>query len=262
MTNSLFRIILWLHTIVAGLAGAIFYFAPGVAGGLWPWMLPPLAARFVGSLLIGGAICSALTALDRTNRAVGGIMFIAIGDGLIALTGILGLSEFSLDSRLLIWLLIFVGTALILGVGAVLVGARTQHTEALTPTSRPLRTYFALHCAIVAIVGLTMYVLPVQAQPLWPWMMSPINVRLIGGFFVGAALYSAWCFRQPNWEMLFPTVAFYAVFATAALIASFIHFNLFNPARIVTWVFVALYVFVGAGAWWFLWDYGRRTRHS
>jgi hypothetical protein len=76
---------------------------------------------------------------------------------------------------------------------------------------------------------------------------------------VGAAFYSLWCLRQSTWATIQPTVAFYAVFATAALIASFEHFNLFNTARVITWIFVALYAFVGGGAWYFLWQFRRRS---
>jgi hypothetical protein len=44
-------------------------------------------------------------------------------------------------------------------------------------------------------------------------------------------------------------VAAGGAFATLALIASFLHFNQFDPGRTVTWVFVALYAVVALGAW-------------
>jgi len=49
----------------------------------------------------------------------------------------------------------------------------------------------------------------------------------------------------------------YRIFTLLALIASFIHFSLFNPARLVTWVFVAVYVLVAGGAWYLLWAQAR-----
>jgi len=57
---------------------------------------------------------------------------------------------------------------------------------------------------------------------------------------------------QKNWQAIQPLVGLYAVFTTFATIASIIHFRLFNPARIATWAFFALYVFVAIGAWFFL----------
>lgn len=256
----MFRTVLILHMLIAGIAGLFFYLAPASAAALWPWTLPPLAARFVGSLLIGGAVCTALTALSKANAPVAGITFIGIGDGLIALTGALYAIENGLTGPMVIWLLVFVGAALVL----ILLSLSQQPPENanLTPTSRLIRPYFTLHMIVVAVVGTVMYVLPAQAQPIWPWMMSLVNVRLIGGFFVGAAFYSFWCRRQAAWETLQPTVAFYAFFATLALIASFIHFNLFNPTRLITWIFVALYAFVGGGAWYFLWMHRWRITHG
>ncbi len=228
---------------------------------LWPWMLPPLAARFVGSLLIGGAVCSWMTARSTTNAPALGIMFIGIGDGLISITGLLYGIENTFSTQLAVWLLVFIGTALILGILSLSVSRLVPEDTARTPIARFVRPYFTLHMTIVALVGTFMYLLPVPAQPLWPWMMSLVNVRLIGGFFVGAALYSFWCRRQTDWETLRPTLAFYGFFATLALLASFIHFSLFNPARVTTWVFVALYAFVGGGAWYFLWR-SRQTSRS
>ena len=49
------------------------------------------------------------------------------------------------------------------------------------------------------------------------------------------------------------------MFTTLATLASIIHFGLFTPGRIVTWVFFALYLFVGIGAWFFL---GRAMRRQ
>jgi hypothetical protein len=253
MSNTIFRVVLWIHTVVAGIAGLYFYLAPLSAALLWPWPLPALAARFVGSLLVGGAVCTALTALNRTNIAAAGITFLGIGDGLIALTGLLYGAASGISAQLGLWLLVLAGAALILVVFSIRVSPRLSEVTPPMPGSRLVRGYFTLHLIVVALVGSVMFLLPVQAQPLWPWTMSPVNVRLIGAFFVGAALYSLWGRRQKTWETIRPTMALYATFATSALVASFIHFNLFNPARVTTWVFVALYAFVGAGGCYFLW---------
>ena len=45
-----------------------------------------------------------------------------------------------------------------------------------------------------------------------------------------------------------PTLAVYATFTWLALPAVAVHFGLFDPARLATWVFLALYVFVAIGA--------------
>ena len=90
---------------------------------------------------------------------------------------------------------------------------------------------------------------PELAQRFWPWNLAPINVRLIGSIFVATAVLTLWALRQRTWEEVRPSVVAGGTFATLALIASFVHFNLFDPSRLVTWLFVALYVVVAAGAW-------------
>jgi len=97
-----------------------------------------------------------------------------------------------------------------------------------------------------------MYLGPGLAQHLWPWPLSPVNVRLLGAFFVGASILSIWSLRQRYWQAIRPLVTLYAVFTTLATLASILHFSLFSPGRIATWAFFALYLFVALGAWSFL----------
>jgi len=129
-----------------------------------------------------------------------------------------------------------------------------QHgsSAARTPVARALRWFFFVHLLVVLPVGVSMFFLPGWAQPLWPWRMTPINVRLIGSFFLGAAFISLWALRQSNAESVRAVLSMYAVFATMATVASVMHFALFDPARPATWAFFALYCFVAIGSALFL----------
>jgi hypothetical protein len=169
--------------------------------------------------------------------------------GLIALTGVLALGALGGANDLLAWIALF--GALALGFGGLLatrVDAPRDRSRA-RPQSGFLRGLLWLDFALVAPVGLLMYLAPEVAQYYWPWAMPPINVRLIGSIFVATAALTLWALRQHSWEEVGPRVAAGGTFATLALIASFLHFNLFDPGRLVTWLFVALYAIVAAGAW-------------
>ncbi len=226
---------LWLHTLITILAGFSLFLFPKNIGPLWPWALPPLAARFMGSLLIGGGVCTALVALAPEP---------------LPLTGATG--------RMIIWLVLFIGTTLLLWALFFLYNGQASHANDQRPLTRGLRIYFKIHMAVVIPVGLTMYLAPTLAQQLWPWALSPVNIRLLGAFFVGASLLSAWSLRQKDWRAVQPLVALYAVFTTLTTLASILHFNLFNPARMITWAFFALYIFVAGGAWFFLARFARK----
>lgn len=244
------RAILWLHTLVMGLAGFLFFAFPRESATVWPWPLAPLAARFMGSLFVGGAACSLVCLRSRDNRGPFALVLLAAGDTLIALTGLLGVASIGFTPKMIAFLIYFIGFALLLTLAVVPEMNRAANAPG-TPVTRALRGFFLIHLLVVLPVGTSMVFLPSWAQPLWPWQMTPINVRLIGSFFFGAAFISLWALRQQSRESLRPVLALYAFFASLATVASLIHFNLFDPARATTWAFFALYVFVAGGSWLF-----------
>ena len=244
------RVVLWLHTAMMGIIGLLLFVFPRESAGAWPWAFPPLAARFMGSLFLGGAACSFACLRSRDERGLFVMVLLGVGDALIASSGLLDAGTIGFTARMTAFLLFFFGVGLLL----VLTFLPAMHAPAdahEAPSSRLLRGFFLVHLLVVLPVGVSMLVFPSWAQPLWPWQMTPINVRLIGTFFFGAAFISAWALRQRSAEPLRPALALYAVFATLATVASIIHFGLFDPMRTTTWAFFALYVFVAAGSFGF-----------
>ncbi|HTT09643.1 MAG TPA: hypothetical protein VMG60_02040 [Burkholderiaceae bacterium] len=251
MNGPAVRAILWLHTLAMGGAGLLFFLLPQQGAAFWPWTLPPLAARFMASLFLGGAVCSLVFLRQRDGRARSVLVLLALGDLLVALSGLLGIREIGPGAATLRFVAFFSVFSLLLAVAALAM----KHEMAGAGQSRvppALRAFFLIHLLVVLPVGVSMFFLPAWAQPLWPWRMTPINVRLIGSFFFGAAFISAWALRQANVRALVAVLALYAAFATAATLASLLHLALFDPARPVTWAFFALYVFVAAGSTLFL----------
>ena len=246
------KIGLWLHSLLVSLAGLCLFIFPAAFGSAWPWALPPLAARFMGSLLLGGAVCTALAALAPLPLPVEGPALLGLGDLLIVSVGLQDIGEIGFSGRMLIWLAAFIGTALLLFVLLFLRGRQATEGKDGSLLPRGLRIYFKIHLAVVIPVGLTMYLLPGLGQKLWPWGLSKVNVQLLGAFFVGASIISLWSLRQRSWQALQPVLGLYALFTSLATLASILHFSLFNPGRIVTWAFFALYLFVALGAWFFL----------
>jgi hypothetical protein len=251
--------VLWAHTIITGFAGVLFFLWPAESATLWPWPLPALAARFMGSLFIAGAGCS-LVCL-RYARGLFVMILLAAGDTLIALAGLFAVAELGLTPAMIVFLAFYLGVALLLVV-ALLPGVGSGATVDTNTVPSALRLFFLVHLIVVLPVGITMFFLPQWAQSLWPWRMTPINVRFLGAFFLGAALISIWALRQRSPEPLLPVLVLYALFATLATIASLIHIRLFDTARVATWAFFALYVFVAAGSALSLWRLVRTRSRS
>jgi hypothetical protein len=248
---------LWTHTVITGLAGLLFFFLPGESAKVWPWPLPPLAARFMGSLFVGGAACSMACVRARRTEGLLVMVLLALGDTLIALSGLFAIEAVGVTPSMIFFLVFFLGIALFLAI-VFLPEVGTKATPQGSPVPGSLRTFFFIHLLVVLPVGFAMFLLPDWAQLHWPWKMTPINVRFIGAFFFGAAVISVWALCQRSQEVVLPVLVLYAVFATLATVASLIHIGLFDPARLVTWAFFALYVFVAAGSWLFLWGLVRK----
>ena len=253
MRNQWIKIALWLHTMITFITGSCLYLLPkSFSPMIWPWELPPLASRFMGSLLIGGAVCTALAALGGDPLPVEAPALLGLGDLLILSVGLMDIEQIGLTPRMLAWVTAFLGTMLLLWTLLPLRGRRSSEGKNQWSPSRGLRTYFVIHLCAVIPVGLTMYLVPELAERLWPWSLSIVNVRLLGAFFVGASILSIWSIRQRSWKDIRPVLGLYAVFTTLATLASIIHLTLFNPERIITWLFFALYLFVAIGAWYFI----------
>lgn len=248
---------LWLHTIIAGIIGLTLYLQPDSAEALWPWTLPALAARFIGALLIASAINSWLSSTAANDAPLNGTLLMGfVLYTPIALTGLLAYNQ--VNQTFPIWFGVVGGLALLAGLFFI-IRYRSHHTASFRkqPHGPDLRALLILDAILVAPVGFLMYFLPDTAQRYWPWEMSPINVRLIGSIFVATTIVSLWSLRQPNWESIRPSVISGGLFATLALFASLLHFELFNPSRIVTWAFIAIYSIVALGAWIIVFRYQR-----
>jgi hypothetical protein len=243
--------VLWLHTLAMATAGLLFFLLPKQGAALWPWTFPPLAARFMGALFLGGATCSLVCLRTRDGAESFVLVLLAIGDLLIAVSGVLSVREIGLTPASALFFAFFILFALLLVMAAATMKEQGAGA-ARTPVARALRWFFFIHLLVVLPVGVSMFFLPGWAQPLWPWRMTPINVRLIGSFFFGAAFISFWALRQHHAESLRAVLAMYAVFATMATLASVMHFGLFDPVRLATWAFFALYCFVAIGSAFFL----------
>ena len=126
-----------------------------------------------------------------------------------------------------------------------------------------LRIVFWSVMLLTGLTGLVMFTMPELAgESLWPWRLTPLLSRYLGGLFIGVAVGTFFSVRAKSWSevrLLFPPGL---TFTGLSLVATGIHFASFNPARWATWIFFALYaiVFV-AGLIAYLW-YERAIRTS
>lgn len=115
----------------------------------------------------------------------------------------------------------------------------------LQPLGRGPRLVFWSVAVLTGLTGAVMFASPQLAgESLWPWRLTPLVSRYLGGLFVGVAVGALLCARETDWSrvrLLFPPGL---TFTGLSLVASALHFASFNPARVTTWLFLGLYLAV------------------
>src|SRR5262249_30210869 len=106
------RAVLWAYVVLNGVLGVAFLLGPTLAAGTFPWPLPPLAARFMGSLFLAGAACALANLRLGASRGLFVLALVAVGDILIATTGLLALDAIGPAGTTVTWLILFIGVAL------------------------------------------------------------------------------------------------------------------------------------------------------
>lgn len=241
-----------LLMLVAGLY--LFVFAEPVAtlpanaraANPWPWPIGPLALRFVASLALAGALASYLVARrpDRpTVRAFANVL--AVVSGALLLHAIVNLGAMDWSKPLsYVWLIVLA----LAFAGAVFMALRLRGSDettaqALPPTPGVARGIALFIFILTGVVGAVMFVLSDLGRERWPWdLANATNVQLLGAVFIAVSLSSLLTWLQPSWygyDVFYPAAG---TFAAAALVASFMHWNLFAAKPITSWVFVAIYI--------------------
>jgi hypothetical protein len=220
--------------------------APAAAGRPWPWPIGPLALRFVGSALIAIALSAGLIALRPdwpSILAYATLMMITGGWLILHIMFNLARIDWSRPLAFL-WAISVVAVGL-LGAGVVMrLWPRTPHSVPPLPPTPPLAARIALLISLLTgAVGVTMFFFPAVGRARWPWDLGDqVNVQLLGALFLSISTISFWSWRQPSWygyDLLYPGAG---TFASVALIASFLHWNLFAGHPITSPIFVVVYI--------------------
>ena len=117
-----------------------------------------------------------------------------------------------------------------------------------------LRAVTWVECGVVASAALLLLTMPKRGgQDIWAWITPPLNARYVGVIYL-AALFALLVFavhgrwnpgRLVLWEIF--------VFTTAIMVVMLAYAGRFEWARVATWVFWPLYLFLPVNSAVFLW---------
>lgn len=122
-----------------------------------------------------------------------------------------------------------------------------------------LRAVTWLEVVILAWAGAGLLFYPPVAQGVWPWSLTPLNMRYLGALYL-AALVAAWLqARSGRWSPSRVVTTMIFVFTLVVTVLSFVHRDRFDSGRIETWIWFVLYIGVCVNAGVHLWLYRRWT---
>jgi len=216
------------------------------AANPWFWPIGPLAVRFIGSALIAIALSAGLVALrpDSPSMLAYATLMVVAATWLLVHTGV---SIARIDwSRPLAFVWVGgIATAWILSLMLIRrLWPRGPHrAPPLPPTPSVARWVAPFISLLTGAVGAIMFFLPNIGRARWPWDLGDnINVQLLGVLFLAISTVSFWSWRRPSWygyDLLYPGAG---TFATVALVASLLHWNLFAAHPITSVIFVVVYM--------------------
>lgn len=213
------------------------YFIPTRVDQAIPWLVPPLHARFLGSMYLSGMTFMIGGLLSRYYAEVRVmIRVILIWTGMLFVVSLFYLNEFDY-SRTQVW--IWFGAYIIYPLIALWLmwNDRNLH-ENIRGDNLPawVRGYLMAQGIIVTLLALALLLFPDFMVTVWPWNITRLLAQIYSAPFLAYGLSSLMISRLKTWDEIRVVVTATFVFAFGVLLASIIHRALFSLANISTWI--------------------------
>jgi len=232
------------------LAFLILYFFPDLSGERFAWAIKPhMTALFIGSGYLGGAYMFVFAIFGKHwHRVKAAFPPVTTFTVAMLLATILHWDRFDIHHfPFQIWLVLYIVTPIIVPY----LWIKNRVTDPGTPEPDDLavpalaKWAFMISGVIGIGMALFMFIAPQTMISIWPWTLSPLTARILGGWFgllgVGG-LYASQDSRWSAWRMPMQSITFWGILI---LIGAFMNpgdFNngLWNPFTIGTAVVVVL----------------------
>lgn len=187
------------------LAFLILYFFPDLSGEHFAWEIKPhMTALFIGSGYLGGAYMFVYAIFGkRWHRVKAAFPPVTTFTVAMLLATLLHWDRFDITHfPFQLWLIFYIITPFL--VPYLWIKNRITHSSAPEPNDVPVpalaRTVFMLSGGIGIALALFMFINPGAMIPVWPWTLTPLTARVLGGWFgllgVGGLYFS----QDPRWS--------------------------------------------------------------
>jgi uncharacterized membrane protein len=223
VTNAL----LGAFTMLTAAGATVLYGSPSATDRLFAWTIePPITAAFLGGGYLAGFVLSAATLrAGRWEVARVPVLTVLVFVLLTLAATLLHLDRFHLGAErvtahLAAW--IWLGVYLVVP-GIALAVVRAEWRRPPGPTERPLpmpawlAALLAAEGAVLFVVGVTLFVAPDVASPMWPWPLTPLTARVVAAWLVALGAAALLVHRERDLIRLRASSMTYAVFGLAQL---------------------------------------------
>jgi hypothetical protein len=234
--------------LVAGLQ--LFVFSAHTAR-LFAWTIaPPLTAAFLGASYWASLpliyLSSRRTAWADARLAVYGVLAFTI---LTTAATLLHLGRFHFAAAAIgaraaawIWLLVY---AIVPPVLSLLLAAQLRVPGADPPRREPVPPLVRLALGLLApIMVAAGFALFVQAREWWPWPLTPLTARAVGGWLIGIGIIVAQAWWENDLHRIKPAMLAFAVLGALQLIAVARYQASIDWSRPIAFVYVGVLLII------------------
>jgi hypothetical protein len=231
---------LWPLAVLSAIFGPTLFFFPSYTDVTWSWQIrPEMSAVAVGAGYIFGAF-SIITLLLKNewhalNIAIWGTWIFSVA---MLLATLIHLDRFFVGTlRFYVWFMVYLVLPFALPVAWWL---NRRHSALIKPGdllfSKTIR-YGALIAGLIYLgFGLFMFLNPAAAANIWPWELTPLMSRVLGGWvmFIGGG--AAVIYFEPRYSAYRALLPSIIIWDLALLAGSFLHMDSFDLTRPASWV--------------------------
>lgn len=240
LVNREHRIYFMAVGLLALWVGFWGFFVPAQVDRAIPWLIPPLHARFVGSLYLSAAVFMAggLFTIHLSQARV--LIWVStIWTGSLLIISLFHLGEFDYTHKP-VWF--WFGAYVVYPIVGLwfLWRDKDNHDNVSGRTIPPwINGYFLIQGIAVTLLSLLLLFAPEFMVNFWPWKISPLLAQIYSGPFITYGIASLMLSRKQKWIEIRVTALGIFVAAFGTILASFIHRSLLPASNTSTWVWFA-----------------------
>ncbi len=236
---------------VAVVAGPILLLFPNDTGTYFAWEIAnPLTPAFMGANYLAGAGALAVAYLNRWEAAR------VILPSIIAFTLVqLAATFMHLDvldwSHPVAWAWVLVYLAGPVGNGIAWALESRRARPQPPPSARvPLvgRRFFAVTTVAMLAVGVFLFTVPDTAADIWPWPLTPLTARIIGGWYIAGSALQVMLARSDRLRAALVGLAATVAVSGLQLAGAAANTDAFLGRDVATAVYLAATAALGLGA--------------